>query len=146
MLFKGKTFFFSSQGWSCRRPILKLHYQFWIRQLKQASSRCFCFWSTIYFLPLFGLFNRHSWTNLCSPTYLYETCFILVFSRKLLKFHSLIIRFVFVFVIFFCELSIYKDVSWFLPLMFVFIQHLNHYFVDHVLIHKQLHTEYITIP
>jgi hypothetical protein len=52
----------------------------------------------------------------------------------LLIFHSLIIRFVFVFVIFFRELSIYKDVSWFLPLIFVFIQHLNHYCVDRVLI------------
>ena len=31
---------------------------------------------------------------------------------------------------FFRELSIYIDVSWFLPLIFVFIQHLNHYFVD----------------
>jgi hypothetical protein len=52
----------------------------------------------------------------------------------LLILYSLIIRFVFAFVIFFRELSIYKDVSWFLPLIFVFIQHLNHYFVDRVLI------------
>ena len=47
---------------------------------------------------------------------------------------SLIIHFVFVFVIFCLELSIYKDVSWFRPLILVFIQHLNHYFVDRVLI------------
>ena len=47
---------------------------------------------------------------------------------------SLIIRFVFVFVIFFLELSIYNDVSSFRPLIFVFIQYLNHYFVDRVLI------------
>ena len=47
---------------------------------------------------------------------------------------SLIIGFVFVFVIFFLELSIYNDVSWFRPLIFVFIQRLNHYFVDRVLI------------
>jgi hypothetical protein len=31
---------------------------------------------------------------------------------------------------FVCELPIYNDVSWFLPLIFVFIQHLNHYSVD----------------
>ena len=30
----------------------------------------------------------------------------------------------------FRELSIYNDISWFHPLIFVFIQHHNHYFVD----------------
>ena len=39
---------------------------------------------------------------------------------------SFIVRFCYIF----RELSIYNDVSWFHPLIFVFIQHLNHYFVD----------------
>jgi hypothetical protein len=39
---------------------------------------------------------------------------------------SLIIRLFFAFVIFFLEISIYSDVSWFRPLIFVFIQRLNH--------------------
>jgi hypothetical protein len=38
----------------------------------------------------------------------------------------LIVRFWYIF----RELSIYNYVSWFHPLIFVFIQHLNHYFVD----------------
>ena len=47
--------------------------------------------------------------------------------RDLLTFYSLIGRFCYVF---FRELSTYSDVSGFFPLIFVFIQHFNHYFVD----------------
>ena len=59
--------------------------------------------------------------------------FVFVFVIFFLEL-ALIIRIVFVFVIFFLELSIYNDVSWFRPLIGVFIQRLNHYFVDRVLI------------
>ena len=68
-------------------------------------------------------------TNISFTNYSYCFCFCYIFFEL-----SLIIRFVFVFVIFFLELSIYNDVSWFRPLIFVFIQRLNHYFVDRVLI------------
>ena len=46
--------------------------------------------------------------------------------RDFLRTWWLIVRFWCIF----RELSIYSDVSWFHPLIFVFIHHLNHYFVD----------------
>jgi hypothetical protein len=46
--------------------------------------------------------------------------------RDFLRAWWLIVHFWYIF----RELSIYSDASWFHPLIFVFIQHLNHYFVD----------------
>ena len=66
---------------------------------------------------MFDMYSKYS------MTFALHFCYIF---RDLLTFHSLIVRFCYIF----RELSIYSDVSWFLPLVFVFIQHLNHYLVD----------------
>jgi hypothetical protein len=78
-------------------------------------------------ISVVGPFDR-KWRNETSPI-VTGSCAIsaLVGPFDLLTFYSLIVRFCY---IFFRQLFIYGDVSWFLSLIFVFIQHLNHYFVD----------------
>ena len=65
--------------------------------------------------------------SICTPSSLSRPhCILLYFQRS---FSVLFINCSF-FLYIFRELLIYSDASWFLSLIFVFIQHLNHYFVD----------------
>ena len=77
---------------------------------------------SLYFFSVF--FFRYLFPQYFFPPYFFPVLFQIILFLFPRTFFSRTFWYIF------CELSIYNEVSWFHPLIFVFIQHLNHYFVD----------------